>query len=72
LDHYSLQLYTRVHNSTNKKSEAGPYCKKSPSMFDNDEKCLPQFGTMPQGGVENSAYSELKACELSEDVNMKI
>jgi len=41
-------------------------------MFDNDEIFLPQFGTMPQGGVENSAYSELKACELSEDVNMKI
>ena len=45
LDHYSLQLYTRVHNSTNKKSEAGPYYKKRTSMFDNDEKFLPKFGT---------------------------
>ena len=26
----------------------------------------------PQGGVENSAYSELKAYKLSKDVNMKI
>jgi len=41
-------------------------------MFDNDEIFLPQFGTMPQGGVENSAYSELKASKPSEDVNMKI
>jgi hypothetical protein len=26
----------------------------------------------PQGGVENSAYPELKASKPSEDVNMKI